>query len=634
MGEDGQRVSIPHVAALDGLRGLAVAGVLLFHGGHLTGGYLGVDLFFVLSGFLITSLLLSESRTRGRIALGGFWARRARRLLPALAGLLVGVAAYCVAVAQPAELHQIRGDALATIGYVANWHDAFAGQDYWALFRAPSPLAHTWSLAVEEQFYLVWPLIFVGLLAWWKRRTPAAVLVTALVLGAASSALMIVLYDPENVSRAYYGTDTRAAGVLAGAALAAALTLWAPARARSTRIAVEVLGFAGIATLFVAWTTLDGQSEQLYRGGFLVCNVAVVAVIAAATHPRRGPIGWALGFRPLCLLGLISYGVYLWHWPVDIVVDGSRTGLDGWALFVAQLSITLPIAIASYLVLEMPIRRGAITARQWRALIPATAAALVVVIVITTAGATGAPGEASARRRLGLAVSLAEHAPAGTRRILVVGDSVAWRLGSTFPGPSAGTDAVTANVGVPACVPIRGVSSVRYLDTGVVQVRVPTCDAAWSDAVRNFRPDTVLYVEWAVGRIAYEVNGQQLRPCDPRFQRRYREALQRDARRLGAGGAVVALTTYPYALGDAARPEARRQVDCQNTARRAVGRKLGLPVIELARKLCATDGRCETTQGSTLLRPDGVHFSGPGTRYINAWLATELYRADDGTGAR
>src|SRR5260221_6961507 len=150
---------LTHQPALDGLRGLAVAGVLLFHGGHLTGGFLGVDAFFVLSGFLITSLLLAEAGDRGGIALGAFWARRARRLLPALACVLAAVAVYAVLYAKADDLATIRGDALATIGYFANWRAIFTSPDYWAMFRNQSPLDHTWSLALEEQFYLVWPLI-------------------------------------------------------------------------------------------------------------------------------------------------------------------------------------------------------------------------------------------------------------------------------------------------------------------------------------------------------------------------------------------------------------------------------------------------------------------------------------------
>ena len=360
-----RRATIPHVPALDGLRGIAVAGVLLFHAGRLTGGYLGVDLFFVISGFLITSLLLAETRAACSIGLGSFWARRARRLLPALGGVLVGVALYAVVFAEASELGRIRGYGVATIGYVANWRSILARQDYWALFQAPSPLEHTWSLAIEEQFYLVWPLVFVGLLVWWKRDTPEAVLVTALMGAAASTAIMFALYDSGNPSRVYFGTDARATGVLLGAALAAALVVRHPARSRVGRLSIQVAGVVGVVVLAVAWTRLDGQSPRLYRGGFALCAVAAVAVIAAVTRPRSGLMARAMSFGPLCLLGIISYGVYLWHWPVYITLNSARTGVSGWPLFLIQLVVTLVIATASFVWLEQPIREGVFSARRW-----------------------------------------------------------------------------------------------------------------------------------------------------------------------------------------------------------------------------------------------------------------------------
>src|SRR6267154_666947 len=171
--EPRQHARLTHQPALDGLRGLAVAGVLLFHGGHLAGGFLGVDAFFVLSGFLITSLLLAEAHARGRIALGAFWMRRARRLRPALVCVLAAVAVYARLLAKPDELSTIRGDALATIGYFANWRAIFTSHDYWSLFRSPSPLNHTWSLAIEEQFYVVWPLLVAAIVYGCRGRTAA-----------------------------------------------------------------------------------------------------------------------------------------------------------------------------------------------------------------------------------------------------------------------------------------------------------------------------------------------------------------------------------------------------------------------------------------------------------------------------
>src|SRR4051812_35424451 len=172
-----ERASIEREPALDGIRGVAVAAVLLFHAGHLRGGYLGVDLFFTLSGFLITSLLLAEARAHGTVRLGAFWSRRARRLLPALGVLLIGVALYARLAARPDELDRIRWDGVWTALYAANWRAVVAKASYWSMFTAPSPLQHTWSLAIEEQFYLVWPIIVVAI----ARRARDAARATAVV---------------------------------------------------------------------------------------------------------------------------------------------------------------------------------------------------------------------------------------------------------------------------------------------------------------------------------------------------------------------------------------------------------------------------------------------------------------------
>ena len=298
--------------------------------------------------------------------------------------LLVWIAVYCAVFATRQELTQIRYDALATLAYGANWRSVFSHQSYWALFSAPSPLSHTWSLAIEEQFYLVWPLIFVGLLARWKRNAPRAVFVTALVLAGVSSVLMVVLYDPASNARVYYGTDTRAAAILFGAALAAWLAMKGPTR---NRLALEAIGLVGAGVLALAWIRLDGQSSTLYRGGFLVCGLCATAVIATVVHPEPGVLSRVLSLRPLCGLGLISYGVYLYHWPIDVVLDEKRVGLGGWPLFVVQTSVTLVVAIASYRFIEQPVRRGALSSHQWRLLTPAVSAGLVGALLAGTAGA-------------------------------------------------------------------------------------------------------------------------------------------------------------------------------------------------------------------------------------------------------
>ncbi|RQX06450.1 acyltransferase family protein, partial [Micromonospora globispora] len=230
------RTATPRIAyqpALDGVRALAVAAVLAFHGGvaALPGGFLGVDAFFVLSGFLITSLLLAEHRDAGRIDLVAFWGRRVRRLLPALLLVLVVVLLVSRQLMPGTELGALRWDALAALGYVANWRMANRGGDYFAATGSPSPLQHTWSLGIEEQFYLVWPLLLIVLLAWAARRRRLGVALLVILVGAVGSALAAaLLFAPDAVDRVYYGTDTRAVALLVGAALAVLLARRVPAQ--------------------------------------------------------------------------------------------------------------------------------------------------------------------------------------------------------------------------------------------------------------------------------------------------------------------------------------------------------------------------------------------------------------------
>ncbi len=429
-----------HIRALDGLRGLAIFGVVLYHGGHLIGGYLGVDLFFVLSGFLITSLLLAEHHATGSISLSAFWVRRARRLVPALGLVLLGIAAYCIVIAEPTELTRIRGDALATIGYVANWRAIFAGQSYFALFSSPSPLQHTWSLAIEEQFYLLWPLLFVGIATVAKRNVARAVLGVALALGAVSGLLMALLYHHADPNRVYYGTDTRAYALFAGIAVAAIVTIWGHATKPLLRWSLEIGAGTSVVVLGVFWSTLNASSDHLYLGGFALAGAAAGLVCLAAANPTRGPIAVALGLAPLRWLGLISYGLYLWHWPIDVVLTPARAGLTGWPLFGVRTGAAVGIAWVSYEFLEMPIRRGTFRFRKPRVLIPAIAAALVAVIIAATAGATpGVPDLLTQNvlptrantliHNLHLSQTVGPTKP----RLLLTGDSIAFTLAGGTP---------------------------------------------------------------------------------------------------------------------------------------------------------------------------------------------------------
>ena len=354
-----------YLPGLDGMRALAVIAVVLFHSplAVATGGFLGVEVFFVISGYIITRALLTEREERGRIALGRFWLRRARRLLPALFLLLAGVAAWSALFAE-GELAGLRRDMGAAFFYVTNWDLIVTGESYFDSWERPSLLRHLWSLAVEEQFYLIWPLLLIGGLAIVRRR----VLLLALILaGAAVSAgVMAALHEPGgSVSRIYYGTDARASGLLIGAALA---FVWsAPLAAARRRIrgaaegaALAMLGTAGLGALTGFVLLLDGDAPFLYHGGFALTGVATAALIVAATH-GRSPFTRLLAMRPLPWLGLRSYAIYLWHWPVMALTRPNvDVPLDGAALFALQAALTLALAEVSYRWVERPIRTGAL----------------------------------------------------------------------------------------------------------------------------------------------------------------------------------------------------------------------------------------------------------------------------------
>ena len=377
---------MPHLRALDGLRGVAVLAVVAFHFAPKTvpGGFLGVDVFFVLSGFLITSLLVAERERSGRIVLGRFWVRRARRLLPALLIVLIAVGLYGVVVAQPFEAVRLRDDGFSALGYFANWRFISSGQSYIADFVGvgPSPLRHTWSLAIEEQFYLIWPLVVAGLAVLLARRTVnfrRALVTGCVVLAAASVVTMVVLYHPgDDPSRVYYGTDTRAHLLLLGGALGGLTAGVVRVRTRDQARMLHVGGVLAALALATLGFTLVDTADWLYEGGYALVAMLVVLVIAGSALPGDHLLGRALGVAPLVGLGLISYGVYLWHWPVFLWVDTPTTGLDGVALFAVRSAVTLAVALLSFHLVERPIRSGAL--RRMGPWVPRVVAPVAVLL--------------------------------------------------------------------------------------------------------------------------------------------------------------------------------------------------------------------------------------------------------------
>lgn len=354
-----------YLPALDGLRALAVLAVLFYHADvlWLPGGFLGVEVFFVVSGFLITSLLLSEYRASNSVNLLQFWRRRARRLLPALFALLFAVMVYAV-VFLPEEVASLRADLVASFAYVTNWYLIAAQQSYFETMGRPSLLRHLWSLAVEEQFYLLWPLIFAFLLVRFKSRTAMLLL----MLGATISALwMGALYQPDtDPSRIYYGTDTRAAGLLIGAALAFVVRRGSQVRVSlARRWLLDLVGIAALGALVAATLFMSEFDPFLYQGGMLLVAAFSALVIATAIAPNSPLLGGVLGFGVLRWIGLRSYSLYLWHWPVFMVTRPQLdTTLEGTPLLALRFVLTFALAELSYRLVETPIRTGAL-GRAW-----------------------------------------------------------------------------------------------------------------------------------------------------------------------------------------------------------------------------------------------------------------------------
>ncbi len=366
----------------------------------LPGGFLGVDVFFVISGYLITDLLATPWDHGGRLDLRSFWIRRARRLLPCLVVMLVTVTA-AVAVLEPDQLASLRPALLAAVTYTSNWWQALQHQSYFSVFGPLPPLQHLWSLAIEEQFYLIWPIILTVILcACQRRRTRAA----AVWLGAAASAIAMAAgyasgTDP---SRLYYGTDTHATALLVGAGLAFCWPLQrlATATAADTRRR-DLIGLVGVSVLAWELVHVSGSGGAGYLGGIAIAALAAGAVVVAAAG--SGMIGSLLGRAPLRWIGIRSYGIYLWHWPV-IALFAARAGAASTAvgIRVAESAVAIMLAAASWRWIEEPILRNGLigTLRGQRAVMARSIAAarqspqralpaLIPLAAVTVVGTAG-----------------------------------------------------------------------------------------------------------------------------------------------------------------------------------------------------------------------------------------------------
>jgi peptidoglycan/LPS O-acetylase OafA/YrhL len=591
-----------HLPALDGLRGLALLGVLFFHAnGLLPGGYLGVDLFFVLSGFLITSLLLSEHARKGHIALSAFWVRRARRLFPALLSLMPAIAIYSHFYAKSAELTQIRGDALATLAYVANWRTIFSHKSYWDLFTTPSPLEHTWSLSIEEQFYVVWPLVVVAALHFRAR----VLLVLSIALAAASATAMLALFDPENVSRVYLGTDTRATAILLGAVLACVLPMNVEFSRRSIRL-LDAFGVGSLIFLGVCWWSLEGQDPRLYHGGFWLTEIASLFLITCAVAGQPSFVARALAFKPLTLVGTISYGLYLWHWPVDVFLNADRVHVGGMKLVAIQIVVTFSIATFSYFVLEKPIRTRGVPFGKPLLVVPVSLI-LAIFTVVRATHARPSPAPSAAQ----VVLPPPPEPDKITFQILLLGDSTANSLGWGLRGMQR-----------------KGVAVENRGQDGCTMLADTCRGEKWFDDVKDVHPKVTLVFPGGAFLHGLTLNGRWSKACtrgwDDKFEKNMSKRLGDLADAANDTKGEVWVLTLPDPLGPYDSAPFRKETDCINASIRKVASSIReIHVLEFGAHVCPNHECARDLNGKTI-RPDGVHYDIDGARELSRWVLDQI----------
>ncbi|MFN8195053.1 MAG: acyltransferase family protein [Nocardioidaceae bacterium] len=628
--------SLAYSPALDGIRALSVIGVMLYHGlvPWLPGGFLGVDVFFVLSGYLITSLLLVEWRRWRDIDLLTFWTRRARRLLPAL---LVVVTATCVVswwLEPPEKLATIRGDAMASLFYVANWRFVIKDLSYFDQYGDPSPFRHMWSLGIEEQYYLLFPLLLLGLLALRRPRVLAPVLLVGAV---ASAVLMAVLFDPlADPSRVYFGTDTRAQELLVGAC-AAALVQHPPdwiARSHSPRWLWELFGALSLAAVVTTFIVARDSDPWLYQGGFFAVSCAAALLIVTASR-RHTLVTRLLSMRPVVAVGVISYGLYLWHWPIDVFVSPFRTSLEGPELLAVRLAAALGCALASYFLLERPIRRGGLsrlTVLPRRLLVWTPVPLVTALVLATTASAVAPPGE---RWQLPPASTGQSNKP----HIAVIGDSVAATVAEGVP-TDVGQDYRVTDEATLGC----GLGPKKLFVAGRDSPEFAHCDDSASNvaaALETDPPDATIMFYGAWETVDHVVDGRRLHVGTPAYARYLSDQYRTAIKAASPGGAPLLLANVPCyhdtsTVGAlAAIADNRNSVERQAAVNAIIGSVAqdmpNVTVIDLRSFLCSGPKAGE----DPAIRYDGVHFTAKGAANLWRWMLPQLESrlVDDGDTA-
>lgn len=621
----------PYRPALDGLRAIAVTGVLVFHlnPNWLPGGWFGVDLFFVLSGFLITTLIIREQNRTGRINFPRFWLARMRRLLPALITTLFAVLGMGWFLTIDARREAVAHDVLSALAYVANWRFIFGDEGYFATLNLPSPVRHTWSLSIEEQFYVVFPLL-MAFLGWitTKRMVHTLVLTSIAIC---SAGLMAYLYVPDSDPvRVYFGTDTRIFELLIGAIGALALRKQAFTGFTKFNWLSQLLGALGLGIVVLAMFFIHDDSPIPYRGGLVLLCLASFASILAAAGPPNTLFSRIIGFAPLRWLGLISYPLYLWHWPVIVFMTTEITGLRGTSQLIFQAILSIVLATLSYKFIEQPIRNPRTWAESSPRLVKAIILSTIPLLVFTSVKFGDSLKEVDPDASVAGSATLEpmEVSASKQRSAMVFGNSIPDSLANAVQIDAYPYLSITSNSFV-GCEPTPGIQiwigkKVRPTE-GCIEWR-----AFWPTLIKDQKPDVLVYFTSQALVSDWYVDGKTVH-----FGTRQHDAFLRDGLNtirktsLKAGAKHFAVSNLAchelpaFDGDDFDRMNSTANVKHINKVVAEWADENSVPVIDTYSALCPGDVYSPTVNKVPLYN-DGLHFTAESGPIFWDWMAPQL----------
>jgi peptidoglycan/LPS O-acetylase OafA/YrhL len=635
------RTSLNHRPALDGLRALAIIGVLVFHlaPGHLSGGWLGVDVFFVLSGFLITTLLIREHAKTGTIRLSKFWRARMRRLLPAVSVVLLAVLLLAWIWLWGSRRATVSGDVLASLFYVVNWHFIFGNEAYFSTVGAPSPVRHLWSLSIEEQFYVIFPVLLLALTAALRSRWRISLALGALALISAGW-MSHLATSGADVSRYYFGTDTRVFELLIGAGAAVACIKFSWSDWPKFGRLLDGAAWLGLAIVVWCMFGLDEKNPWTFQGILVLFCLAVVPMVLAATS--TSPTTFERVFRNpvLQFFGLISYPLYLWHWPLIVYLERYRGQLSSLWFSVTIATLSIVLAWLTYRFIELPIRlrRTMESPTPWtvgirRAIL--VALPLVVVVSLFTMSETAkrlSSFQSPTKSGTGSTLVPPIYRPSKPASAMFIGNSIPASLYEAINPMTLSEFTLTESVNF-GCDPFNGA---KATDKGPSEI-TPECrnwQRVWPQAISVNKPDVALYFVPQTLTLDWYVNNKRLTFGTPAHDAFIKESLD-DVRKkaLAAGAKSFAITTLAchevptfdqtelINVNDVTRVRHLRELTLNWAKKNDAG------IIDIYTALC-DKGYTDTINGEVLYA-DGLHYTAESGSIMWDWMRPQLEELAD-----